>query len=359
MSALARRSEALPTLEKARALLAAARDIDSVRKIKAVAEAVRHARRGHELACDAGEIVVWAERRMAEIERDEIEDRKERAKKGRPKKGKNVLTLSRAKRQQQLYRARLLKLLEHELAAYFKAQRKSLEPPTVHGAIQLANVSSAAQRERIIRRVAQTKNVATAARETKRDDLKAHLEDVATKEAKAASGVFDVVVVDPPWPIEKMELDARPNHVGLDYPAMSLDEIEAMEIPCADDCHVWLWTTHRFLHDAFALLGAWGLKYVCTFVWHKSNGYQPVGLPKYNCEFALYARRGSPKFLDLKAFNVCFDAPSPKRGHHSEKPDAFYDLVRRVTAGRRLDMFNRRVIAGFDGWGKEAPNAAE
>ncbi|MFO7899032.1 MAG: MT-A70 family methyltransferase [Planctomycetota bacterium] len=195
------------------------------------------------------------------------------------------------------------------------------------------------------------KTVATAVREVKRRGLKEGLESVEAKEVKAAEGVYDVIVIDPPWPMQKIQRDCRPNQSLLDYPTMTEAELRELAIPAADDCHVWLWTTQKFLPMAFRLLDAWGLRYCCCFVWHKPGGFQPVGLPQYNAEFALYARRGSPKFLETKALPVCFDAP---RGRHSEKPEAFYEVVRRVTAGRRLDMFSRRRIDGFDGWGKEA-----
>lgn len=220
---------------------------------------------------------------------------------------------------------------------------------------QRALAVAAADDEAIKAVAAGTCSLADAVRSTKRKTLTAKLEDVAGRNAKAATGVYDVVVIDPPWPMQKIERDERPNQVAFDYPTMAEEELEDLEIPCADACHVWLWTTHKFLPMALRLLEAWNLSYVCTFVWHKPGGFQPIGLPQYNCEFALYARRGSPSFIDTKALPVCFEAP---RGKHSEKPEAFYEVLRRVTGGRRLDMFNRRAIEGFDGWGKEA-SAAE
>jgi len=75
----------------------------------------------------------------------------------------------------------------------------------------------------------------------------------------------------------------------------------------------------------------------------KGGGPQPPNSPQFNAEFVVDAKRGNPKFIDRKRFAVCFDGP---RREHSRKPDEFYDLVKRVTRGPRVDMFSRsRVMA--------------
>ena len=126
-------------------------------------------------------------------------------------------------------------------------------------------------------------------------------------------GQYDVVVIDPPWDMQMISRDVSPEQVGLDYPTMSLDEIKAMEIPTADSCHIFLWTTQKYLPPALDCFKVWGVNYILTMVWHKNGGFQPFNLPQYNCEFILYGRIGTPQFCDTKAFNTCFSAD---RGKH-------------------------------------------
>lgn len=164
------------------------------------------------------------------------------------------------------------------------------------------------------------------------------------------AGQYRTIVIDPPWPIEINDRDVRPGQVGMPYPTMSVEEIAAFKLPAADQCIAFVWTTQKFLPATFEIVKAWGLTYLFTMVWHKPGGPQPFNLPQYNCEFIVVARRGGVPFLDTKQFFTCFQAP---RREHSRKPDEFYDVVRRVTAEPRIDIFSREPREGFDQFGNE------
>lgn len=173
---------------------------------------------------------------------------------------------------------------------------------------------------------------------------------------------YATIVADPPWPQPKSgggypwragrpSGEARGNR--LSYPTMTLPEIEGLKIPAADDAHLYVWTTQRFLRDTYGIVEAWGFKPNWLLVWAKApHGFNPGGAFGSCCEFVVFAKRGNLKPL-TKIERDWFDW---KRGAHSQKPEAFLDLVERVSPGPYLELFARRNRIGWDTWGNQALN---
>lgn len=193
---------------------------------------------------------------------------------------------------------------------------------------------------------AEYKKIRKDEKKAKEKEMKAQIEMIIP------SGKYHTIVIDPPWPIQKVIRDVRPNQYEMDYPTMTLEEINSFDVPslALDNCHLFCWTTEKFLPETFKIIEAWGFRYIFTMVWHKNGGFQPFGLPQYNCEFIIYGRKGSIDFVDTKNFNTCFNG---ERREHSRKPDKFYDLIKRVTQEPRIDIFSREQREGFSQYGNE------
>jgi N6-adenosine-specific RNA methylase IME4 len=187
--------------------------------------------------------------------------------------------------------------------------------------------------------------------EEKKAIVQEQIQVLKEKEVQPSTGFYDVIVIDPPWHMEKIERDVAPNQVGFDYPTMTIEEIKDMDLPAEENCHVFMWITQKHHRHGFDIFDAWGVNFICEFVWHKNGGFQPFGLPQFNHEYVMYGRIGTPTFIDFKNFFTCFNA---NRTGHSAKPEEFYETIRRVTAGKRIDIFNRRKIEGYDTWGNQA-----
>lgn len=229
---------------------------------------------------------------------------------------------------------------------------------SVSAAADVATLPKEEQKEIVARGEREILEAAKAIRIQKAEARKVEIAAIkAANPLLIPEGRYSCIVIDPPWEMQKIERDVRQNQVEFDYPTMTEQELAAFDVDsmAADDCHLFCWTTHKHLPQALRLLDAWGFRYVLTMVWHKAGGFQPFGLPQYNCEFCLYARKGTPEFVDTKQFFACFEAP---RREHSRKPDVFYDVIRRVTDGPRIDVFSREVRDGFAQFGNETERFA-
>lgn len=169
---------------------------------------------------------------------------------------------------------------------------------------------------------------------------------------------YKIIVVDPPWPVQKIERKVRPNQKqNLDYPTMTLEQIKDLPIAdiSADNSVLFLWTTHAFLPHSFAVLENWGFKYQRTITWDKQNGMCLFGF-HHRTEFCLFGYRGKIEmYPEQKAIPTVF---SVKSSRHSVKPDTFFNMVA-VFGSPRIELFARSWTPliprreGWDVWGNE------
>jgi N6-adenosine-specific RNA methylase IME4/ParB-like chromosome segregation protein Spo0J len=280
---------------------------------------------------------------------------------GRPPETAQICAVSQASAAEMLNVSR--RAVQHAVKVRDDATPELVEAVTagrvsVSAAADVAELPKHEQREIVARGESEILKAAKEIRAKKAEDVRLKNEELrrAAVAVPPPPGLYRTIVIDPPWPMEIVDRDVRPAQVGMHYPTMSIDEIKRFSLPAGDDAIVYLWTTQRFLPAAFDVLEAWEFKYLVTMVWHKPGGPQPFNLPQYNCEFVLIGRRGNVPFMDTKQFFTCFTA---LRREHSRKPDEFYELVRRVSPGPRIDMFSREPRDGFDQFGNETGKFGE
>lgn len=162
-------------------------------------------------------------------------------------------------------------------------------------------------------------------------------------------GVFEVIAIDPPWPYKTADqYDSTGFRGGTPYPEMELGDLAVLKLPAADNCVLWLWTTHRFMFDAGRLLDVWGFEHKSIVTWVKHR----MGTGRWlrsQSEFCIMAVRGKPT-IDLTNQTTVLHAPMRE---HSRKPDEFYEMVESLCVGHRLDFFSREKRDGWEQMGNE------
>jgi N6-adenosine-specific RNA methylase IME4/ParB-like chromosome segregation protein Spo0J len=183
--------------------------------------------------------------------------------------------------------------------------------------------------------------------------IQKQIEDIEEGLLPDLVGLFDVVSVDPPWPYEGesknlTSFDSVGRRVANPYPEMSIGQIKSIELPLMDNAVVLLWTTHKFLPDAFEILKEWNLDYKATLVWNKEK----IGMGAWfrmQCEFCLVGIKGKPYWENTTYRDIITE---PRR-EHSRKPDCFFEMIEKITMGNRLEYFSREKREGWKVFGND------
>ena len=188
---------------------------------------------------------------------------------------------------------------------------------------------------------------ARAAKQKRVDEIEQQKEVIQANGCIQSAGLFNVISIDPPWPYGT-EYDPETRRAANPYPEMSLDAIKALEIPAAQHCVLWLWTTHKFMRHSFSLLDTWGFRDVAILTWTKDR----MGLGSWlrsQSEFCIMAVRGNPP-VNLTNQTTIIHGPLRE---HSRKPDEFYAMVDSLCVGRKMDFFSREKREGWEQTGND------
>jgi N6-adenosine-specific RNA methylase IME4 len=163
---------------------------------------------------------------------------------------------------------------------------------------------------------------------------------------------YRTILIDPPW----QETGGGRIKRGADrhYRLLSTPEIIATILRCelfrpAPSAHLYLWVTNNFLPDGLLVVQSLGFRYKTLLTWAKDR----FGLGQYfrgQTEHLIFATNGP--YLPAKTRNQT-TLISARRGRHSTKPEAAYELIEAVSPAPYLELFARTPRPGWDCWGEE------
>jgi len=193
-----------------------------------------------------------------------------------------------------------------------------------------------------------------AARDLRRDDRMAELAERCAEPLElGALPRFPVVLADPPWRYERTDGMGEGRAAENHYRTMPLAEIQALDVPAAEDAALFLWVPPPLVAWGVDAARAWGFEVRSGLVWVKPSP-GPGKYVRQQHELLLVAARGAmPTPHPGDRPSSVFEAP---RGAHSEKPEAAYALVERMYPGLpKVELFARRSRPGWCAWGDEVP----
>lgn len=201
---------------------------------------------------------------------------------------------------------------------------------------------------------------------------------------------YRLALVDPPWSFRTFNGKSRtPTQKNFreaedHYPTMSLDDMKALPVGdiMARDACLAMWLVGSHLDAALALGEAWGFRVVTDlFYWAKQRLIDADqidmftgDIPPPRMSMGYYSRKqvepcwlfARGKGLPVLAHDVRQLIIEPTR-EHSRKPTEQYDRLTRLFgpliaedgSPRRVELFARTAMPGWDAWGNQVGKFSE
>jgi len=164
---------------------------------------------------------------------------------------------------------------------------------------------------------------------------------------------YPVIYADPPWDYSHGNRAHDNRAFDNQYQTMSLEDICSLPVKeiSTDDSILFLWVTNPKVAEACSVIDAWGFTYKTNIAWIKDK----IGMGFYvrqQHELLFLATRGNiPAPSPASRISSVFESPRKK---HSQKPEAFYQIIERMYPGvPKIELFCRMPQKGWASWGNE------
>ena len=183
-------------------------------------------------------------------------------------------------------------------------------------------------------------------------------------------GIFDVILMDPPWPEYKTRAKNMPIFKQDEkMEAWSLNQIASIKLNkiSGTPSFLFIWAGSEHLDDARTLMRLWGYKRCEDIVWLKSNKRRPghqfnqnhyLQHVKEHCLVGVKGdvRRASDSYFIHANIDTDVIVADEFEPGSVRKPEEIYEIIERFCLGRRkIELFadNKSIRPGWISFGKD------
>lgn len=188
---------------------------------------------------------------------------------------------------------------------------------------------------------------------------------ITTRWSDLPIGSYDVIYADPPW---KYYGDPNKDQAaGKHYECMTFDQLAELDVRSLlkHRAIIAMWTTGTKMAEACALFPRWGCYYRQVLqIWIKTKkdgtpiegqGVRPSFVKQMDEFLLIGSTTEKGRTLPIMTERMPQNGFEPRPGNvHSRKPALFRNrLVELFGDVRRVELFSREVVPGWDAWGND------